>query len=229
MTSSLVNSETETENSAQTQPDDRPDSVASGALDDLSQEVRRVGRELFKATRAAERNQELFQSALEEVRRMNTLVAELPTQTAEAARAVKASICRDLLSVADALEASSTAAQETLARLQETADQPAHGIVYRFSTARLLRDSLSDSVAAMRQWHEGQQLVRQRLLQSLQALGLRSVDAVGQPFDPAFHRAVAVERRDDVPIGTVIGEDLKGYMLDGKILRYAEVIVAKDE
>lgn len=226
MTSPLVNSEIESDTSAQAQIDNQ---VQTTALEDLSQEVRRVGRELFKATRGAERNQELFQAALEEVRRMNTLVANLPAQSSEAARAVKASICRELLSVADALDASLNAAQETLTRLQEAADQPTKGIAFRFAAARTLHDSLSESVAAMRQWYEGQQLVRERLMQALQSLGLRAVDAINRSFDPSLHRAVSIEKRRDVPAGTIVGEDLKGYMLDGKILRYAEVIVARDE
>ena len=226
MTSQLVNPEIESETSAQAPIDHQPETTA---LEDLSQEVRRVGRELFKTTRAAERNQELFQAALEEVQRMNILVAELPAQTAEAVRAVKVSICRELLSVADALDASLSAAQDTLARLQETVDQPARGIVFRFSMARSLRDSLSEAVAAMGQWYEGQQLMRERLMHGLQSFGLRAVDAIGRPFDPSLHRAVSVEKRKDVPAGTIVGEDLKGYLLDGKILRYAEVIVAKDE
>lgn len=226
MTFPLVNSETESETGAQAKLDNQ---LEATGLEDLSQEVRRVGRELFKATRASERNQELFQAALEEVRRMNTLVAELPAQSAEAVRAVKASVCRELLGVADALDASLTAGQETLARLQQTADQPAQGIVFRFSAARSLRGSLSEAVAAMRQWHEGQLLVRERLMQALQSLGLRAVETIGRPFDPSLHRAVSVEKRRGVPAGTIVGEDLKGYMLDGRILRYAEVIVARDE
>ncbi|MBA3711466.1 MAG: nucleotide exchange factor GrpE [Pyrinomonadaceae bacterium] len=226
MISPLVNPETESETGAHAQIDNQPETAA---LEDLSQEIRRVGRELFKATRSTERNQELFQTALQEVRRMNTLVAELPAQSAEVARSVKASICRELLSVVDALDASLAAAQGTLARLQETSDHSAKGIVFKFSTARALRDSLTEAVAAMRQWNEGQQLVRERLMQALQSLGLRAVETIGRPFDPGFHRAVSVESREGVPSGTIVGEDLKGYMLDGKILRYAEVIVARDE
>lgn len=227
MISSFVNPESESETGAQqAQADKQPE---NGALEDLSQEVRRVGRELFKATRASERNQELFQTALEEVRRLNTLVAELPDQTAEAVRAAKAAICRELVSVADALDASLTVARETLARLQEAADQPARGIAFRFSTTRALHASLAEALRAMRQWNEGQQLLRERLMHALQSFGVRAVDATGRPFDPLVHRAVAVERRADVPAGTIVAEDLRGYTLDGKILRYAEVIVAQDE
>ncbi|MEJ7710048.1 MAG: nucleotide exchange factor GrpE [Pyrinomonadaceae bacterium] len=226
MISPFVNPENELEIGAQAQIEKQPE---TGALEDLSQEVRRVGRELFKATRASERNQELFQTALEEVRRLNTLVAELPDQTSEAVRAAKAAICRELISVADALDASLLVARETLARLQETANQPAQGIAFRFSKTRSLHASLIEALRMMRQWDEGQQLLRERLMHALQSFGVRAVETIGRAFDPNFHRAVAVEERTDVPAGTIVGEDLRGYMLDGKILRYAEVIVAQDE
>src|SRR4051794_33867306 len=52
-------------------------------LADLSQEIRRVGRELFKTNRAAERNQELFESTLEELRQLSAAVAQVHAQSAD--------------------------------------------------------------------------------------------------------------------------------------------------
>src|SRR5216684_3462028 len=49
-------------------------------LADLSQEIRRVGRELFKTNRAAERNQELFESTLAELRQLSAAIAEARAQ-----------------------------------------------------------------------------------------------------------------------------------------------------
>jgi molecular chaperone GrpE len=194
---------------------------------DLADEIRRVGREVFKANRASERNQELFESGLDELRQLAGRVAQAPDATTEAAFQAKASLGKELLEVLDSLEASVTAAEDLLVRLEEQAAQPEHGIVFRFAAGRELREALRDSVAMMRQWHEGQRLLAERLTLALRAAGIRAIEPLGRPFDPALQRAVAVEERTDLPAGTVVGEERKGYTLDGRVLRYAEVRVTR--
>src|SRR5262249_47847674 len=61
----------------------------SAALDELSQEVRRMGREMFKTNRAAERNQELFTETLAEIRSLAAIIAQIPEQTAPPLTAAK--------------------------------------------------------------------------------------------------------------------------------------------
>ena len=92
-----------------------------------------------------------------------------------------------------------------------------------------LRDTLADALSAMSQWLDGQQLMYERLQNVLQSAGVRPIEVEGELFDPARHRAVSVDVRADVPAGIIVAEERKGYLLDGKILRYAEVIVAKNE
>jgi molecular chaperone GrpE len=232
-------------------------SQSGAALEELSGEVRRVGRELFKANRATEHNQELFEGALAELRQLTLRVEQVPARLqaelygAESVVEMKAAICRDLLDVADALEASLRAAQEVIAQLQSPAapldlargPEPEQrqrrgflqekleqwGIIAPPADAPQLRTALAAAVAAMSQWRDGQALLSERLLTVLSAAGVRRIEAVGRAFDPTLHRAVSVERRDDLPAGTVIGEERKGYLLENRVLRYAEVIVAKHE
>jgi GrpE len=207
------------------------DSVS--ALDELGQEVRRMGRELFKAHRATERNQELFSEALDEIRQLTSVVARIPTQNAETLQEArfeaKAGMCRELLRMADTLEASITTADDLLESLEPRASQNIKGFFSLFASATLMRESLTGSIAALRQWRDGQQLLAERLEAILQTAGVRAIESIGRPFDPMLHRAVSTELRNDVPPGTIIGEELKGYSLEGRILRYAEVIVAKYE
>jgi molecular chaperone GrpE (heat shock protein) len=198
-------------------------------LEDLSQEIRRVGRELFKTNRAAERNQALFESTLGELRQLSAAIAEARAQTADPVFLAKAALCRDLLTVVDALEASLAAADEVRAQLREQAALPAQGLAFRFAVTRELQASLTVATEAMGKWADGQPLLYERLMLALQSAGLRAIVSVGRPFDPALHRAVSVERRRDVPAGTIVGEELKGYLLDGKVLRYGEVVVARNE
>ncbi len=203
------------------------------AFDDVRQEIRRLGRELFKINRTAEGNQESFNEALMEIRQLAAVVAQIPEQSAEAVKEArfeaKAAVCRDLLRLADTAQASLSAADDLIARLRQQTDQPATGFAFRFEAARRMRDSLTEAVAAMRQWRDGQALLAGRVETILQAAGARTMDTVGRAFDPVLHRAVSTEAHRDVAAGTIVGEELKGYTLEGRILRYAEVIVAKHE
>ncbi len=57
--------------------------------------------------------------------------------------------------------------------------------------------------------------------------GVQPIEAVGTPFDPRVHDAIAFLSRDDVPEDSVTAELRRGYMLNGKVLRPSMVEVAK--
>lgn len=210
-----------------------PEFDLGAAFEELQRELRRVGRELFKTNRAAEGHQETFNAALAEIQQLAAVVAQIPAQSAAAAGdarfEAKAALCRDLLRLGDTVEASLAAAADLIARLQPQAEQPATGFAFRFAAARQMRDSLTEAVTALRQWRAGQALLIERVQAILLAAGARPMETSGRLFDPTLHRAVATEARSDIAPGTITGEELRGYMLEGRILRYAEVIVAKDE
>jgi len=50
---------------------------------------------------------------------------------------------------------------------------------------------------------------------------------VGEKFDPEQHQAMAMQENADVEPNTVVTVFQKGYLLNGRILRPAMVIVAK--
>lgn len=75
-------------------------------------------------------------------------------------------------------------------------------------------------------WLEGLRLVERKLRQLLEGEGLQPFDAVGKPFDPYQHEAVA-HLESDAPEGTVISEYQKGYRLHDRVIRPAIVTVAK--
>lgn len=208
-------------------------SVFSEAFEDLHEEVRRMGREMFRTNRTTERNQELFDEAIHEIRQLSATVALIPAQHEEAISAArfetKAELCRELVRMADAFAASLAAVNDLIRQLEGKASSPQRGLVFRFSAARELGDSLFQSVAAMKQWRDGQQLLAERLESTLRSAGARQIETQGRAFDPEQHRAVSAEVRHDVAPGTIIGEELKGYTLEGRVLRYPEVIVSKHE
>lgn len=75
-------------------------------------------------------------------------------------------------------------------------------------------------------WVEGILLIQRKLHQILEAEGLREIAAEGQPFDPAYHEAVAQSDDSRYPEGTVTHVARKGYLLGERVLRPALVHVA---
>lgn len=72
----------------------------------------------------------------------------------------------------------------------------------------------------------GVELIYEQSLKFLADMGIQPVAAVGQPFDPTFHEAVAVEANADLPPNTITAELLRGYKLGEKLIRPAMVKVS---
>ena len=54
------------------------------------------------------------------------------------------------------------------------------------------------------------------------------IEALGAPFDPAFHQAMSQEECADKPANTVVREFQKGYLMHDRLLRPAMVVVSKN-
>lgn len=74
---------------------------------------------------------------------------------------------------------------------------------------------------------EGSDLIYKKLLALLEKEGLKPLVAVGEEFDPEKHDALLQTESDVHESGTVVDEHLKGYELNGKVIRHAQVIVAR--
>lgn len=81
--------------------------------------------------------------------------------------------------------------------------------------------------AAPESFQTGVSLIFQQFKTVLQEAGLETVDALGKPFDPNLHEAVAMQDAADVPESQVIQQIRKGYKLRERLLRPAAVIVAR--
>ena len=57
--------------------------------------------------------------------------------------------------------------------------------------------------------------------------GVEPLSAEGEEFDPDKHDALMQIENKDVESGKIIEEHLKGYKLNGKVIRHSQVIVAK--
>ena len=72
----------------------------------------------------------------------------------------------------------------------------------------------------------GVEMIVRQFIDTLRRFGVEEIAAVGLPFDPQFHEAVAREERADVEVPTVIAELQKGFLLNDRLLRPAMVRVA---
>lgn len=74
----------------------------------------------------------------------------------------------------------------------------------------------------------GVQMTYEQVLGELRKFGLEQVSAVGEPFDPNLHEAIAKVAWEGKSEGTVLAESRKGYLLNGRLLRPAQVTVAQE-
>ena len=72
-------------------------------------------------------------------------------------------------------------------------------------------------------------LLNKQTVETLTKLGLETINAQGQEFDPNFHDAVMQTPTSEYPEHTVIAELQKGYKLGDKVLRPSLVNVATAE
>jgi molecular chaperone GrpE len=85
---------------------------------------------------------------------------------------------------------------------------------------------LGPKAAAVADVLDGVRMVERKLMQELEAAGLRRVGVAGEPFDPNHHEAVGAlpvtEGAEPGTVGTVLQA---GYVFGGSLLRPARVLV----
>ena len=118
---------------------------------------------------------------------------------------------------------------------------------YRKRSAREAERRISDSAdAQLREWldvvdsierallmepeHpvvEGLRAVLEQMESILARHGVHRIGTPGERFDPEKHEAIGVQQTDDVPDQAVANVARSGYTRDGRVLRPAQVVVAR--
>ena len=73
---------------------------------------------------------------------------------------------------------------------------------------------------------QGIEMVAKQFIDILGGYGVTPVDSKGKPFDPAIHDAMGQTPSEECEPGCIADEFEKGYMIHGRLLRPAKVIVA---
>jgi molecular chaperone GrpE len=82
----------------------------------------------------------------------------------------------------------------------------------------------TDDVAQIK---KGVQLVFSKLRNTLSAKGLKPMDSVGKDFNPDLHEAITEIDAGEKMKGKIVDEVQKGYYLNDKIIRFAQVVVGR--
>jgi molecular chaperone GrpE len=77
------------------------------------------------------------------------------------------------------------------------------------------------------EWVNGLLLIHRKLFGQLEGMGLAEIDALGQPFDPEYHEAIAQVPSDEYESGAVAVVLRKGYIMGNKVIRPSLVQVAQ--
>ena len=108
----------------------------------------------------------------------------------------------------------------------------------RYATLPLLRDLLpvldnihraiaaAEKSAAGGGLLDGVKMIAQSLAAALAMHDCRQIEALHEPFDPAYHQAISQHPSTEYPPGTVVLVAQEGYTLHDRVLRPAQVIVS---
>ena len=74
---------------------------------------------------------------------------------------------------------------------------------------------------------EGVELTRKGFMDVLAKYGVETIDPQGEPFDPETAQAMSMVEQPDVEPNSVVAVMQRGYLLNGRLLRPAMVMVSK--
>ena len=75
--------------------------------------------------------------------------------------------------------------------------------------------------------YEGMNLIYKQLVDELDKLGVKPIEALGEEFNPEYHNAVMQEDSEEFEEGVVCKELQKGYTYRDSVVRHSMVAVAK--
>ena len=79
--------------------------------------------------------------------------------------------------------------------------------------------------AAMRQ---GLELTDKMIMDALARFGVEAINPLGEKYDPQKHEAIAMQPSDQYDAGFIMAVIQRGYILHGRVVRPARVIVVKE-
>ncbi|HSP58613.1 MAG TPA: nucleotide exchange factor GrpE [Halomonas sp.] len=124
-------------------------------------------------------------------------------------------------------------AQNVRRRAEQEADKARKFALEKFVKELLpVVDSLEKALEAMEDGasdvhREGVSMTLKLQLDVLGKFGVETVEPHGEPFDPQYHEAIAMVPNPDLEPNSVMDVMQKGYLLNGRLVRPAMVVVSQ--
>jgi molecular chaperone GrpE len=112
---------------------------------------------------------------------------------------------------------------------RERGERVRHGVGEALRELLPVADNLERALAApggLEDLRRGVEMIARQVAETLARHGVAPITALGRPFDPQLHEAVAREESAEVAEPTVVGELQRGYLHGNRLLRPALVRVA---
>ena len=184
--------------------DQRPDGLA-----ELAKQVEKLAKTQFKTNTLHETQLTQYQDTLTRLERsfeqQEKLVGDLQQHRQQAIEAAQMAVLKEMLPVIDGLDAAFDTGRRQVLKLSLTPD-------------------VRPAIVA---WLDGIRLARLRILDVFASHDITPIPTVGQPFDPHYHIAVATDNSGRAADGIIVSQDRTGYATPARVLREAEVVVAR--
>jgi molecular chaperone GrpE (heat shock protein) len=189
----------------------------------LNQEVRKLGKAQFKANLLAEQQTSRWERAIAAVEETQAQHAQLlEAISAEQVAAARHELLDAIVPALDGLENAIASGQSYLDKRNKASAFPGLSPAQKALVSPMDRKMLAA-------WLDGLRLVRDRLLAVLEVGEVTPILTVGHPFDPYLHVAVGTTSEGNGTSGIIVAEERRGYRSPSGVLRYAEVIVYRQE
>lgn len=213
-------------------------------VDRLEKQEVRTGREQYKANLLSEAQQQSVKDTLERLKQTEAYrdreLTALRDQLTAAHIEGRLEIAQQLFPVIDGLDEALASGCRWLEQIEgrgtpaprgPNSQVPLLGRLFGRPATRALPGPAPDNEVQgrLRSWLDGLELVRERLLDILAAQGITPIDTEDESFDPRWEVAV-----ETTPPGTgqlpgqILKTQRRGFRREDTVLRYAEVVVARE-
>ncbi len=104
---------------------------------------------------------------------------------------------------------------------------PSYEILLKQCAQLTKKDALKEASNELKSLVSGMQLIAAEMEKAFRSEGIEKMDVLNKPYDPATQEVLGTVPADAKQDGLVLQEVQMGFMLDGKVLRPARVLIGQ--
>ncbi len=161
---------------------------------------------------------------------------EAPEADAELQAAIDEAVAAALAEQRDTVLRAQAEVQNMRRRCEQDVERAHKFALEKFSSALLsVMDNMERALQSVtdpqdekvKSLCEGIELTQKEFLNTLNKFDIEQINPEGEPFNPQMHEAMSMVENPDLEPNTVMTVVQKGYMLNGRVIRPAMVLVSK--